>query len=295
MKTNKIIPENLSWFDIFEWPFTRTECWRFSPISSSLVSAIPTGINSIESLNGFYFLPKRKELFEKRIARQKIAIKKIKIAKRSSDILSFVPFVEMIAICNDAAYFNAPAESDIDFFIVAKPKRIWTVRFLCVAALSIFNLWRHGKKIKNRICLSFFVTDDNLNIESFSYENDILLKYWTPSHFPLFSKNDSYQKFLVNNPWIKKDFPNYFENIPSPKIKIKQKKFQAILEKILHKRSGNAFEKFLKFLQLKIMRKTAPWQKEKDVMISDQILKFHENDRRKYFKNIFESKTKLLK
>jgi hypothetical protein len=247
-------------------------------------------MESIDSFNGFYFLQGKKSLFEKRILRQKIVIKKLKIAKKAAEILSFIPFIKMIALCNDVAYFNAPKESDIDFFIVAKSGKIWTVRILSVMALFFFGIWRHKKKIKDRICLSFFVCDDNLDIETFSYENDILLKYWTPNHFPLFSREKTYQKFLESNQWIKNDFPNYFKNIPSPKIRVQQKIFQILSEKLLNNNVGNVIEKFFKAVQLQIMGKKAPWQKDKDVIISDKILKFHENDRRKYFKKIFEEK-----
>lgn len=292
MKQNKIIPENILWFDIFDWPFTKTELWRFSPDEKLLESADSNGLKSIDCINGFYFLQGRKKIVQKRILRQKIAIKKIRLAKRAAEILSHIPFIEMVALCNDVAYLNAPKESDIDFFIVAKSGKIWTVRFLSVAALFVSGLWRHKKKIKDRICLSFFVCDESLSIDDFAYENDILLKYWTPHHFPLFFKEKTYQKFLESNPWIKKCFPNYFENIPSKKIKVGQKKSQIFFEKNLDNWIGSLLEKLLKSIQLKIMGKKAPWQKEKDVIVSDKILKFHENDRRKHFKGIFEEKIK---
>lgn len=292
MKQNKSAPESVLWFDLFDWPFTKTELWRFAPEKESLNFSNPNknGIKSIGYFNGFYFLQGKNSLFKKRIIRQKIVIKKIKIAKKAAEILSFIPFIKMIALCNDVAYFNAPKESDIDFFIVAKSGKIWTVRILSVITLFFFGVWRHKKKIKNRICLSFFVCENNLDISAFSYENDILLKYWTPCHFPLFSKEKTYQKFLENNSWIKNDFPNYLKNIPSPKIFVKQKLFQELLEKLLNNKFGDATEKFFKFVQLRIMKKETPWQKDKDVIISDKILKFHENDRRKHFKKIFEEK-----
>ncbi len=322
---NKKILETIAWFDVFDWPLNLAELQKYAQLESS--DEIPNdSLKSIENINGFYFLKGRQEIIRKRIFRQKIAIKKIKVGKFAAEILSFIPFVKMVAICNDLAYFNAPEESDIDFFIVVKSGKIWTARFFSTAALFFLGLWRHGKKIKNRICLSFFITDSNLNLEEIAYKNDIYLKYWILQIIPLFDRKDIYQKFLEKNFWATNEFPNFFPNIPSLKIKIREKKSQIIFEKILDNWFGNFLEKVLKKFQLKIMdlkkparnaspasnasRSNAGWPArhadashagwhsdaggDKNVIISDKILKFHENDRRKYFRNIFEKKLKEI-
>ncbi len=292
--------KTLVWFDVFDWPLTALEIKKYTP-NKNLSKPPENTSDAIENLNGFYFLKGRKEIVKKRILRQKIAIQKIKIAKFAAEILSFVPFVRMVAVCNDLAYFNAPEDSDIDFFVVVKSGRMWTARFLATFIIFVLGLWRHRKKIKDRICLSFFIADDNLNLKEIAYENDIYLKFWILQILPLFDRNDTprqskhgtgqaYQKFLKENFWVMDEFPNFFPNFPVQKIKIKQKLIQIVFEKILNGWLGNFLEKILKNFQLKIMGKKKPFQKEKDVIISDKILKFHENDRRKYFRNIFNQR-----
>ncbi len=286
---NKKILETIAWFDVFDWPLNLAELQKYAQLESS--DEIPNdSLKSIENINGFYFLKGRQEIIRKRIFRQKIAIKKIKIGKFAAEILSFIPFIKMVAICNDLAYFNAPKESDIDFFIVVKSGRIWTARFFSTIILFFLGLWRHGKKIKNRICLSFFICDNNLNLEEIAYKNDIYLKFWILQIILLFNRKDIYQKFLKENSWVTKDFPGFFRNLPSQKIGIETKIIQIFFEKILEGRLGNFLEKFLKIIQLRIMNKKSPWQKEKNVIISNKILKFHERDRRKYFRNTFNQK-----
>lgn len=290
---NKEALETIVWFDIFEWPLNCAELQKYARIENPNENR-EASHNAIENSNGFYFLKGRKEIIRKRILRQKIAVKKIKIAKFAAEILSHVPFVKMIAVGNDLAYFNAPKESDIDFFIVVKSGRIWTARFFSTAVLFFLGLWRHGKKIKNRICLSFFIADDNFNFKNIAYEDDIYLKYWILQLLPLFRREKIYQKFLEENTWATDEFPNFFQSVPSPEIQIRLKLSQIISEKILNGRLGNLLEKFLKIIQLGIMGKKIPYQKEKDVIIADKILKFHEKDRRKYFRNIFEKKLKEI-
>ncbi len=316
---NKGILETIVWFDIFEWPLTSVELQKYAQLENSDEEAPH---NAIENFNGFYFLKNRSrttpiatlnnaEIVKKRILRQKIAIKKIKIGGLAAKILSFVPFIRMVAICNDLAYFNAPSESDIDFFVVVKSGRIWTTRFLTTVILFVFRLWRHGKKIKNRICLSFFITDNNLSLEEIAYKDDVYLKFWVLQILPLLDKDSAYQNFLKENSWATKDFPGFFRNLPSQKIEIETKILQIFFEKILEGRLGNFLEKILKSFQLKIMARKKPARRlvrrspngeggslgedgKKDVIISDEILKFHENDRRKYFRNIFQKKLKEI-
>ncbi len=135
---NKKILETIAWFDVFDWPLNLAELQKYAQLESS--DEIPNdSLKSIENINGFYFLKGRQEIIRKRIFRQKIAIKKIKVGKFAAEILSFIPFVKMVAICNDLAYFNAPEEIDIDFFIVVKSGKIWTDRFFSTAVLFFFG------------------------------------------------------------------------------------------------------------------------------------------------------------
>ncbi|PIQ92894.1 MAG: hypothetical protein COV69_00740 [Parcubacteria group bacterium CG11_big_fil_rev_8_21_14_0_20_39_14] len=319
--------KTIVWFDIFNWPLTLAEIKKYSNLPPDMLTSacnvlrsteagqvMQAGILSvgesrqnkaIENSDGFYFLKGRKEIIRQRILRQKIAVRKIKIAKKATKILSFIPFVKMAAVCNDLAYFNAPSESDIDFFIIVRRGRIWLTRFLATLTLFILGLWRHGEKIKDRICLSFFITDDNLNLKKFAYIEDTYLKYWVLQIRPLFDRAGAYQNFLKENYWVLKDFPNFFSNISSPKIKIRRNSLQLSFEKILGGRFGNFLEKFFKKIQLRTMKKKRPvyiapaatsrmlaGAGRKDVIISDKILKFHEKDRRKHFQRVFKERLK---
>ena len=53
--------------------------------------------------------------------------------------------------------------SDIDLFIVASAKHLWLVRLLVSLITQIKGL-RHNNKIDNRLCLSFYTTD-NLSLK----------------------------------------------------------------------------------------------------------------------------------
>ena len=66
-------------------------------------------------------------------------VKKIKIARQTSNFFQIVPYIKMIAICDSVARGDAKEKSDIDLFIIAKAGHIFTVRYL----------WDHGDNSDN--------------------------------------------------------------------------------------------------------------------------------------------------
>jgi heme oxygenase len=92
---------------------------------------------------------------------------------------------------------------------------------------------------------------------------------------PIFG--DSSEIFAANN-WVRKYFPNL-------KLKTTQKKFRKknFLERILNEKFGDFLEKILRNWQLnRAMRKQKNREKN-TVIISEDILKFHETDQRRDF------------
>ena len=73
-------------------------------------------------------------------------------------IFNFLPFVEMIAICNSLAFANSHDNSDIDFFIIGKKNRLWLDQLLSVAIIKFLNLRPKPNNTKNKICLHFFLS-----------------------------------------------------------------------------------------------------------------------------------------
>jgi hypothetical protein len=135
---------------------------------------------------------------------------------------------------------------------------------------------RSNKKIRGRFCLSFFLTENSLNLEKIKIaREDIYLAFWVATLTPIFG--DSSEIFAANN-WVRKYFPNL-------KLKTTQKKFRKknFLERILNEKFGDFMEKILRNWQLnRAMRKQKNREKN-TVIISEDILKFHETDQRRDF------------
>lgn len=208
--------------------------------------------------------------------------------------LQIIPFLRMVSICNNLAFGKTDEKSDIDIFIIAKKERLFFVRTFVTFLLHIFGVRRHGNKINGRFCLSFFIDDHDLSLEKIANTGDIYLAYWIKSMIPLIDDEVS-SEFLDKNLWAKR----YFENendfrITTDKI-IKISKFNIILNRIFKwifsGKFGNFIEKHLKSWQMKRAKtKMKNAGENASLMVEDHILKFHNIDRRLYYREKWNRK-----
>lgn len=292
------ILQTLAFWDIFEHPLTKEELYHrlYYTDNTDFRIGYTDFIQQLEQLeykDGFYFLPGRKEIVSKRQLKVKLIEQKMKIAKRGIKKLSKIPFVRAVFVCNTVAMGFADENSDIDVLIIVKKGRIWLARFLATLALSLFGLRRTKRRIKDRICLSFYLADDNLNLEKITIKDDIYLIYWLDNLIPVYDHEELHQSVLDANRWVKRYLPNGMRawvgaNGRSPVQRIKK-----LFEKMWGGKYGDLLEKQAKAIQrAKMKRNYQSAQNENDtrVIVSDSMLKFHETDRREEYKKLWLEK-----
>lgn len=278
------IIKTIAYFDVLNYPLTKQE------IFTNILSKNQTPLNELENNlvellqnknldydQGFYFLFGKQNMIEQRKNNYSTSLQKIFKAKKWLYLISKTPFVKTIFVCNNLAYLNATDKSDIDLAIITQSNKIWTTRFLVNFAMKFFNKRPSSKKTKNKICLSFFITEDELNLKDLAYDKDIHFYFWVKQFLLIYDENNLSKNFYKHNNWLLNIFPNYKPQKTILQIKPQQK---TTLEKIF----GFEFiEKFFKFIQLKILsNKTKKLAEENNtnVVISDKILKFHTKDNR---------------
>lgn len=286
-KLEKNILATIIYYDGLNYPLTSFELWKYlirtdyyshtAEVATVTFAQVLTQLQDnkltkyVEHLNGFYFLKGRSELVSRRIANNKISAEKIKKLERIVWWLRLVPFVRMIGITGGLAMKNAHYLSDLDLFVVLKYGKIWTGRTLVTGALQLFGKRRHGKKIADRVCLNFFVTEQSLEVitkDLFSASEYMFL-------FPLFG-SETYHRFQIKNKWIKKMKPSYaLGEINPPKmiqdcfISKKVRSFGEILF------GWSFFENFLKKIERKrIMLNPKTHQEGSMVYANDDALVF---------------------
>lgn len=299
-KLLKNILATVTYYDILDYPMTSFEIWKYltphdikrGAFGSGDETALGDIIKELESaelrekldeFRGFYFLKGRKNLVRQRIEKNKISEKKFKTIKRAVWWLRFVPYVKMIAITGRMAMKNADKKSDLDLLIVLENGRIFTGRVLVTLLVHVLGIRRYENKIKNRICLNYFMADENLKSGLdelfFSSDNSQALHLFASSEYsfiyPVFGR-DLFQKFQKANEWVKSYKINYRQDEVFGLKTIKDSNVSAIIRKMGEFILGFGFvEKKLKKWQMaRIMSDSRTHQSGSFVTANDKELIF---------------------
>lgn len=210
--------------------------------------------------------------------------KKLEIAKRASLVLQFIPYIRMVSICNSVARGKPKKSSDIDLFIIAKDKHIFTVRYAAVFLMTIFGLKPIPKKglTADKICLSLFLSNNHLNLDRLNKnkKEELARANWILDIVPIFSEGHTYINFIDKNSWIKKYYRNYYTLMAKKNQDIKNSLWlflwRKLVELIFIIGIGWLIEKIVRYIQInRLLRlKHSHFGKER-MIINDQIIKLH--------------------
>jgi hypothetical protein len=304
----KAVLKTLAFFDIFDYPLTIVEIhkWLYAKKGFGLldiITALEGGSlsNFIEYQDGFYFLKGRAQIIEIRLDRYQIADEKFKIARRVTKFLRWVAFIKLIAVCNTVGYNNASAGSDIDFFIIVRRGRVWWSRLLITSLVTLLRVRRHEKKVKDRICLSFYVADDHLDLAEIAIlPLDIYLIYWFATLAPIYDLETNKNFFQANN-WLFGQLPNFYIPQLASRRQVFDDALTSFSKKIDYLVLGRGFGDWLEhlaeiaqFKRLKRYLGDSINQPDHNVVVSSQMLKFHKIDRRQHYLELWQRSLKNL-
>lgn len=212
----KSILQTLAYFDLFNYPLTPEELfvylWKPPQMRREDCEMIAKNLaqkRNIGNKNGYYFLAGRENIIADRERGQTYGKQKIIKAGRAARLIREVPFLKAIFISSSVAAGTALPSSDIDFFIITETKRIWLVRFFTNLILRLLGLRVYGSKIKDKICLCYFVDTDHLNMAPVrTCEEDIHNAYWLHQMLPIYDPQNYYARFIQANRWTERLLPN---------------------------------------------------------------------------------------
>lgn len=279
-KLREVIVKTVAFFDMFDYPLTAYEIYYYLDKRAPLEEILSL-ISSLNQKNGFYFLRNREEIIITRQKRHNYSVRKIKIAQRFSRLFVFLPFIRVIAVANSIGQHNLRDESDIDFFIITKARRVWLTRFYCAALTKLLNRRPTEKKKKDKICLSFYISTDHLDLIDLKLpDGDPYFEYWQRSLVLLYNKNRTYENFLAANNLFNSGNNKLEEN---EHFLTGSKKESPIL---------NYLENFFKKYQLKIMPPALRPANSlsSGVVTSENVIKLYAPDRRQEYLTKYEQK-----
>lgn len=239
--------------------------------------------DKLEELKEYFVLKGRGNITETRKTRKFIAEKYWSRTKLYGHYMRTVPFVKMVAICNNLSYDNPSEQSDIDLLIVIKPGRMWLARLIITLTLHFFGVRRHGKHTVGRFCLSFFITTNHLNMEKLQIKpEDPYLAYWTKLLTPIYGEK-TYEDFKEENEkWLTEKYGLKLTDNKKHLYVESESKLKKFFEWVLNGCIGNALENMLKkTFKKRTLRKMKHLGPEASIIVNDDILKFHNHDKRK--------------
>ena len=196
---------SILYHNLFDYPLNLADLIRWTSGKQTLPNS-----SSVSILNkrGYYFMEGREGLIYKRILRKRISAKKMKMARKISKILSFVPGIKMIGITGSLAMENSAEEGDIDLMMVARRGNLWTTRLTVYLLINLLGIQKRSPKDKtqkDKACLNMWFDESDL---VWSEKNrNMYTAHEIAQIIPLVNKDKTYEKFLFENRWILSFWP----------------------------------------------------------------------------------------
>ena len=188
--------------------------------------------NLISCHLGYYYIGIDLGKVEKRIEGNKLAEKRMKNARFFSGVIASFPFTRGVYISGSLSKGFMDEKSDIDYFILTSPNRLWLCRTLLILFKKIFLFNSH----KN-FCINYLVDTDNLEIK----ERNIYTATEVALLLPVYNFQ-LFEKFMEVNSWIKTFYPNLKQK---EKLSVSGIPFlKGLLELILNNRIGDMLDNY---------------------------------------------------
>jgi len=266
----------LLYFDVFKYPLTKEEIHKYCQCKSNLPGEINAsldflaGKNFINHSGGFYFVSDDHSIIERRINGNILADKFDSTAKKYSGIISKFPYVRAVFISGSLSKSYMDKDSDIDYFIITAPSRLWLSRTLLVLFKKTFLLNSH-----KYFCVNYFIDDTNLEIP----DKNIFTATELVTLIPMLNA-DLFEKFLKANTWTKYFLPNANPS-GQPVKKYSSNYLKSFLEKILNGFIGNKLDDLCLKITLKYWKKKfihfSPEDFENALRSKKDVSKHHPN------------------
>ncbi len=246
----------LLYYGIFDHPLTIDELFLLFPKNSISRTQFKRSVDELVSQNkisqshGLYqIINDKKSLKEVRKQRERIAMKRIVIANIMGFVIKQFPYVRGVFLSGDLSKGVATPASDIDYVVITAPNRLWICRTLLILFKKIFLF-----NSRKYFCLNYFVTENHLEVTEHNYYTATEVAHLKPLYnFPLFLK------YMNDNSWIKRYFPNYalneFVNYSSDKY---SGIIQSACEILIPNRVADSFDVYLKNKMISIWKTRYP-------------------------------------
>lgn len=193
------------YFDIFNYPLKAGEVFHFLRVNGISETDVAGCLDALAErshifrFGDFYSLQADENNIRRRIKGNKEADKFLKIAHTRAQFIARFPFVRAVMASGSLSKGYMDENSDLDFFIVTEPGRLWIARTLLVMYKRIFLSNSH-----KQFCVNYFIDTAHMEIE----EKNLFTATELATLIPLYN-GECYATLQASNLWLKDFFPNF--------------------------------------------------------------------------------------
>lgn len=210
-QTKAAILTTLLYSDIFSYPLTKEELWRYLSYAKSIrYTEFEQNLQLLQDIisaqKGYYFLTGRDDVVVRREKYFRESKRKLKKAERVAPLLSLLPTVLFIGVSGSVAMRNSNRTDDIDLFIITRKNTLWVTRLLTLLLLRGKRRGRDTRAAKDAFCVNMFLDERSLPLAR--KRRNLYTAHEVVRMVPLFEREGTYIKFLKKNMWVKDYLPN---------------------------------------------------------------------------------------
>ena len=230
----------LAYTGLFQYPLTREEVHARLVLPNINAAEVHSALDDLVAakqvfqFGEFYSLDNAPQQEEKRRKGNQMARDKMSKAHRVSRLIFSFPYVRVVSLSGSLSKDYMDETTDIDFFIITKPKRLWLCRTLLIAYKKIFllNSYQH-------FCLNYFIDLDHLEVE----ERNLFTATEVVTLVPTCGSK-GFQAFLSANEWYRNHYPNGSARSADGVVADRPKGLKRLLEGILNTPIGDALDSY---------------------------------------------------
>lgn len=234
------IVQAVAYADIFDYPLTAAEIQRYlvgivatpAAVADALAGA-PFVTSRLAAREGFFTLRGREEIVATRLARQRTSETLWRPAVRYGGLIASLPFVQMVAVTGELAVDNVRPTSDIDYFIVTEPGRLWLCRLLVIGVVRVAAL--RGVTV----CPNYLVSERALTIQ----ERNLYTAHELVQMTPL-AGHAVYRRMRELNGWVADYLPNADGPPQAHAVTPRWRPLRRLAQGVLRSRAGDRIERW---------------------------------------------------
>lgn len=232
------ILEVLAYFDLFNYPLTEGEIYRFvkTPRQGGKTLAALVAEKLVFRLGDFYALRNDPALAVRRMKANRHAGCLLPVALRRSRFLLHFPFVRGIAISGSLSKDCSEEKGDIDYFIITAAGRLWLARTF----MHLFKKITYLTGRQHWYCMNYYVDEQALAIDERNIYTAMEIVTLVPA-----GGIGALTDFWAANAWTSDYFPSSAcrgEGKAGPRGKSRLKD---VLETIFDNRLGDRLDDYL--------------------------------------------------